>query len=125
MTSDDGFIIELLIKKNVASDSAVQSAREAIEEEGEMVADTSLLERLTDDLNIPNEQVLEALGKEFNMQIGHVNEVLLADEVKEFFPYNVVQKYKVFPLSINDAEAEIAISDPFNLDTVDNIKRWC
>ena len=121
MTSDDGFIIELLIKKNVASDSAVQSAREAIEEEDEVVTDTSLLERLTDDLNIPNEQVLEALGKEFNMQIGHVNEVLLADEVKEFFPYNVVQKYKVFPLSINDAEAEIAISDPFNLDTVDNI----
>ena len=121
MTSDDGFIIELLIKKNVASDSAVQSAREAIEEEGEVVTDTSLLERLTDDLNISNEQVLVALGEEFNMEIGHVNEVLLADEVKEFFPYNVVQKYKVFPLSINDAEAEIAISDPFNLDTVDNI----
>ena len=121
MTSDDGFIIELLIKKNVASDGAVQSAREAIEEEGEVVTDTSLLERLTDDLNIPNEQVLVALGEEFNMEIGHVNEVLIADEVKEFFPYNVVQKYKVFPLSINDAEAEIAISDPFNLDTVDNI----
>ena len=121
MTSDDGFIIELLIKKNVATDGAVQSAREAIEEEGEVVTDTSLLERLTDDLNITNEQVLVALGEEFNMEIGHVNEVLLADEVKEFFPYNVVQKYKVFPLSINDAEAEIAISDPFNLDTVDNI----
>ena len=121
MTSDDGFIIELLIKKNVASDNAVQSAREAIEEEGEVVTDTSLLERLTDDLNIPNEKILVALGEEFNMEIGHVNEVLLADEVKEFFPYNVVQKYKVFPLSINDAEAEIAISDPFNLDTVDNI----
>ena len=121
MTSDDGFIIELLIKKNVASDGAVQSAREAIEEEGEVVTDTSLLERLTDDLNIPYEQVLVALGEEFNMEIGHVNEVLLADEVKQFFPYNIVQKYKVFPLSINDAEAEIAISDPFNLDTVDNI----
>ena len=121
MTSDDGFIIELLIKKNVASDSAVQSAREALKEESETVTDTSLLERLTDDLNISNEQVLVALGEEFNMEIGHVNEVLLADEVREFFPYNVVQKYKVFPLSINDAEAEIAISDPFNMDTVDNI----
>ena len=121
MTSDDGFIIELLIKKNVASNGAVQSAREAIEEKSEVVTDTSLLEQLTDDLNISNEQVLVALGEEFNMEIGHVNEVLLADEVKEFFPYNIVQKYKVFPLSINDAEAEIAISDPFNLDTVDNI----
>ena len=86
MTSDDGFIIELLIKKNVASDIAVQSAREAIEEDGEVVTDTSLLERLTDDLNIPSERVLEALSEEFNMKIGHVNEVLLADEIKEFFP---------------------------------------
>ena len=121
MTSDDGFIIELLIKKNAASDIAVQSAREAIEEEGEVVTDTLLLERLTDDVNIPKEQILTLLADEFNMEIGHVNEVLLVDEVKEFFPYNIVQKYKIFPLSINDAEAEIAISDPFNLDTVDNI----
>ena len=121
MTSDDGFIIELLIKKNIASENAVQSAREAIEEEGEVVTDTSLLVRLSDDLNISNEKILVSLGEEFNMEIGHVNEVLLAEEVKEFFPYNVVQKYKIFPLSINDAEAEIAISDPFNLDTVDNI----
>ena len=121
MTSDDEFIIELLLRKNAVTDTAVQSAREAIEEEGEVVTDTLLLERLTDDLNIPTEQVLGLLADEFNMEIGHVNEVLLVDEVKEFFPYNIVQKYKIFPLSINDAEAEIAISDPFNLDTVDNI----
>ena len=121
MTSDDEFIIELLLRKNAVTDTAVQSAREAIEEEGEVVTDTLLLERLTDDLNIPTEQVLGLLADEFNMEIGHVNEVLLVDEVKEFFPYNIVQKYKIFPLSINDAEAEIAISDPFNLDTIDNI----
>ena len=60
------------------------------------------------------------LSEEFNMEMGHVNEVLLADEIKEFFPYTIVQKYKIFPIAINDAEAEIAISDPFNLDTIDN-----
>ena len=121
MTSDDGFIIDLLIKKNAATDIAVQSAREAIEEEGNVVTDTTLLERLTDDLNLPTEQVLLMLSEEFNMEMGHVNEVLLADEIKEFFPYTIVQKYKIFPIAINDAEAEIAISDPFNLDTIDNI----
>ena len=102
MTSDDEFIIELLLRKNAVTDTAVQSAREAIEEEGEVVTDTLLLERLTDDLNIPTEQVLGLLADEFNMEIGHVNEVLLVDEVKEFFPYNIVRKYKIFPLSIND-----------------------
>ena len=121
MTSDDEFIIELLLRKSAVTDSAVQSARVTIQEEGEVVTDTVLLERLTDDLNISTEVILGYLADEFNMEIGHVNEVLLADEVREFFPYNVVQKYKIFPLSINDAEAEIAISDPFNIDIVDNI----
>ena len=119
MTSDDGFIIDLLIKKNVATDIAVQSAREAIEEEGNVVTATTLLERLTDDLNLPTEQVLLMLSEEFNMEMGHVNEVLLADEIKEFFPYTIVQKYKIFPIAINDAEAEIAISDNYDED-VDN-----
>ncbi|MDG1702563.1 MAG: GspE/PulE family protein [Opitutae bacterium] len=125
MTSDDGFIIELLTKKNAVSETAVQSARQAVEDsfEGpvEEISETLVLEHLVDDLNIPKEQILSALADEFNMEIGHVDEVLLSDDVKEFFPFNLVQKYKFFPLSINDAEAEIAVSDPFNIDTVDNI----
>lgn len=121
MTSDDGFIIELLISKNAVSDTAVQSARDAVEESGEEATETLVLERLIDDVNIPKEQVLHTLAEAFNMEIGHVNEVLLEDAVKAFFQYDIVNKYKVFPLSITDAEAEIAISDPFNLDIVDNI----
>jgi general secretion pathway protein E/type IV pilus assembly protein PilB len=125
MTSDDGFIIELLTKKNAVSETAVQSARQAVKDsfEGpvEEISETLVLEHLVDDLNIPKEQILSALADEFNMEIGHVDEVLLSDDVKEFFPFNLVQKYKFFPLSINDAEAEIAVSDPFNIDTVDNI----
>ena len=125
MTSDDGFIIELLTKKNTVSDAAIQSARQALEEsiEGthEEISETLLLERLVDDLKIPKEQVMTALAYEFNMEIAHVDEVLITDEVKNAFPFNIVQKYKFFPLSITDAEAEIAIFDPFNLDMVDNI----
>lgn len=125
MTSDDGFIIELLTKKNTVSDAAIQSARQALEEsiEGshEEISETLLLERLVEDLKIPKEQVMTVLADEFNMEIGHVDEVLITDEVKNAFPFNIVQKYKFFPLSITDAEAEIAIFDPFNLDMVDNI----
>ena len=125
MTSDDGFIIELLTKKNTVSDAAIQSARQALVEsvEGshEEISETLLLERLVEDLKISKEQVMTVLADEFNMEIGHVDEVLITDEVKNAFPFNIVQKYKFFPLSITDAEAEIAIFDPFNLDMVDNI----
>ena len=121
MTSDDGFVIELLLDKNAVTETAVQSARDAIDADSEDTSESAVLKQLLDELNIPNEQVIGLLADEFNMEVGYVNEVELEESVKDLFPYDVVDKYKVFPLEITDAEAEIAISDPFDLDVVDNI----
>ena len=121
MTSDDGFVIELLLDKNAVTETAVPSARDAIDADSEDTSESAVLKQLLDELNIPNEQVIGLLADEFNMEVGYVNEVELEDSVKDLFPYDVVDKYKVFPLEITDAEAEIAISDPFDLDVVDNI----
>ena len=121
MTSDDGFVIELLLDKNAVTETAVQSARDTIDAESDDTSESAVLKQLLDELNIPNEQVIGLLADEFNMEVGYVNEVELEDSVKDLFPYDVVDKYKVFPLEITDAEAEIAISDPFDLDVVDNI----
>ena len=121
MTSDDGFVIELLLDKNAVTETAIQSARDAIDADSEDTSESAVLKQLLDELNIPNEQVIGLLADEFNMEVGYVNEVELEDSVKDLFPYDVVEKYKVFPLEITDAEAEIAISDPFDLDVVDNI----
>ena len=121
MTSDDGFVIELLLDKNAVTETAIQSARDAIDADSEDTSESAVLKQLLDELNIPNEQVIGLLADEFNMEVGYVNEVELEDSVKDLFPYDVVEKYKVFPLEITDAEAEIVISDPFDLDVVDNI----
>ena len=121
MTSDDGFVIELLLDKNAVTETAIQSARDAIDADSEDTSESAVLKQLLDELNIPNEQVIGLLAEEFNMEVGYVNEVELEESVKDLFPYDVVDKYKVFPLEITDAEAEIAISDPFDLDVVDNI----
>ena len=121
MTSDDGFVIELLIEKNAVTEDTVRSAREFLNEGDEVVTDTLVLGHLLDELNIPSEQVLGIIAEELNMEVGYVNEIEIDDPVKELFPYEVVSKYKVFPLSLNESEAEVAISDPFNLDVIDTI----
>ena len=121
MTSDDGFVIELLLDKNAVTETAVQSARDAVGANSEDTSESAVLKQLLDELNIPNEQVIGLLADEFNMEVGYVNEVELEDSVKDLFPYEVVEKYKVFPLEVSDTEAEIAISDPFDFDVVDNI----
>ena len=86
MTSDDGFIIELLLDKNAVTETAIQSARDAIDADSEDTSESAVLKRLLDELNIPNEQVIGLLADEFNMEVGYVNEVELEDSVRIYSP---------------------------------------
>ena len=124
MTSDDGFVLELLLDKNALTEANIEAARTAIQEsdnDANRSEDTLVLEHLISEDTIKTQQVVDVLSDEFNMEVGYLTDVQLEDPVKEAFPFDLVNKYKVFPIDISDAEAEIAIADPFNLDGIDSI----
>ena len=121
MTSDDGFVIDLLVKRNIVDETSVQSSRSALLDSDECINDSLILKHIINQHNLSEESVLGILAEELNMEIGHVLEVELEDHVKELLSYEFVEKYNVFPISITDDEAEIAISDPFNLDITDTV----
>ncbi|MFL2843238.1 MAG: GspE/PulE family protein [Coraliomargaritaceae bacterium] len=124
MTSDDGFVLELLLDKNALTEANIEAARSAVQEsdnDANRSEDTLVLEHLISEDTIKTQQVVDALSDEFNMEVGYLTDVQLEDPIKEAFPFDLVNKYKVFPIDISDAEAEIAIADPFNLDGIDSI----
>ena len=124
MTSDDGFVLELLLDKNALTEANIEAARSAVQEndnDANRSEDTLVLEHLIGEDTIKTQQVVDALSDEFNMEVGYLTDVQLEDPIKEAFPFDLVNKYKVFPIDISDAEAEIAIADPFNLDGIDSI----
>ncbi len=124
MTSDDGFVLELLLDKNALTEANIEAARSAVQEsdnDANRSEDTLVLEHLISEDTIKTQQVVDALSDEFNMDVGYLTDVQLEDPIKEAFPFDLVNKYKVFPIDISDAEAEIAIADPFNLDGIDSI----
>ena len=121
MTSDDGFVLELLLDKNALTEANIEAARSAVQEsdnDANRSEDTLVLEHLISEDTIKTQQVVDALSDEFNMDVGYLTDVQLEDPIKEAFPFDLVNKYKVFPIDISDAEAEIAIADPFNLDGI-------
>jgi type IV pilus assembly protein PilB len=124
VTSDDGFVLELLLDKNALTEANIEAARSAVQEsdnDANRSEDTLVLEHLISEDTIKTQQVVDALSDEFNMEVGYLTDVQLEDPIKEAFPFDLVNKYKVFPIDISDAEAEIAIADPFNLDGIDSI----
>tara|TARA_A100001015_G_scaffold320274_1_gene446044 strand:- start:5211 stop:6920 length:1710 start_codon:yes stop_codon:yes gene_type:complete len=124
VTSDDGFVLELLLDKNALTEANIEAARSAVQEsdnDANRSEDTLVLEHLISEDTIKTQQVVDALSDEFNMDVGYLTDVQLEDPIKEAFPFDLVNKYKVFPIDISDAEAEIAIADPFNLDGIDSI----
>lgn len=124
MTSDDGFVLELLLDKNALTEANIDSARSAVQEsdnDENRSTDTLVLEHLINEDTIKTQQVVELLSEEFNMEVGYLSEIQIEQPLKDAFPFDLVNKYKVFPIEISDAEAEIAIADPFNLDGIDSI----
>ena len=124
MTSDDGFVLELLLDKNALTEANIESARSAVQEsdnDENRSTDTLVLEHLINEDTIKTQQVVELLSEEFNMEVGYLSEIQIEQPLKDAFPFDLVNKYKVFPIEISDAEAEIAIADPFNLDGIDSI----
>jgi type IV pilus assembly protein PilB len=124
VTSDDGFVLELLLDKNALTEANIESARSAVQEsdnDENRSTDTLVLEHLINEDTIKTQQVVELLSEEFNMEVGYLSEIQIEQPLKDAFPFDLVNKYKVFPIEISDAEAEIAIADPFNLDGIDSI----
>ena len=89
MTSDDGFVLELLLDKNALTEANIESARSAVQEsdnDENRSTDTLVLEHLISEDTIKTQQVVELLSEEFNMEVGYLTEIQIEQPLKDAFP---------------------------------------
>jgi len=122
VTSDDVFVLQLLLDKEVLDSETVEAAREAAAESGGAgEADTLALEHLLAEGKLTQRQIAETLADEFNMDLVDLDDVRASSEALNVVPFSLANRYKVFPLEVNESEAEIAVADPLDMDAVDSI----
>ena len=122
MTSADDFVLQLLTDKQIVTAEAVEDARSKAAGEGaEGDADTAALEKLVAEGTVSQQQVAEVLADEFNMETVDLSEVRASENALKIVTYDLASRYKVFPLEVDENEADIAIADPLDMDAVDNI----
>lgn len=122
MTSADEFVLQLLTDKGIVESAAIEDARvKAAEQGGDGNPDTAALDWLVTENIVTQVQIAKALAEEFNMDFVELADIRVSNEALELLPYDLANRYKVFPLEADDNELELAVCDPLDMDAIDSI----
>ncbi|MDG2345143.1 MAG: ATPase, T2SS/T4P/T4SS family [Opitutae bacterium] len=122
MTSADEFVLQLLTDKGIVESAAIEDARvKAAEQGGDGNPDTAALDWLVTENTVTQVQIAKALAEEFNMDFVELADIRVSNEALELLPYDLANRYKVFPLEADDNELELAVCDPLDMDAIDSI----
>ena len=122
VTSADEFVLQLLTDKGIVESAAIEDARvKAAEQGGDGNPDTAALDLLVTGNIVTQVQIAKALAEEFNMDFVDLADIRVSNEALELLPYDLANRYKVFPLEADDNEVELAVCDPLDMDAIDSI----
>lgn len=71
---------------------------------------------------ITEDQLLQALGEQFGLKVANLEEQKPTPEALQLVPETMATVYKVLPLSVRDKVLTIAIGDPANMTSVDDLR---
>ena len=117
MAIADDYLIDSLIDMGFVSNDQVDTCRKQAEEEG-----TGVVDALVSSAAIQAIEVAQAKAMHFGAELVDLNEMALSDDVISSVPQDVVDKYKVVPVYAEPGEITVAMSDPSDIDTIDNLQ---
>ncbi len=122
MTDADDFIIQLLVDKGLVASETVETTRQTLREETEIdMVRRSVVDRLIEDGVVEGRQVTEILAGEFGMPMVEPGKLKPEKEALAAVSKELILRYKVFPLHLDGNTLQVAISDPLDVDTIDNL----
>ncbi len=123
MTSDDTFVLQLAEEKGLVPSDIVKLGREQLVSEGANAADvdSKLIDLLVEKGYTKYDDITAMLAEEFNIPLVSLHDLNIDKEIKSLVKPDVVHKYGVFPIAVNNGQLELAVSDPMDMDSVDNL----
>ena len=115
--------MQLLNERGVVGEDIISVAKEQLRSEGvsNSELDSKAVELLVEKHYCTFEQIYQILSDEFNMPLASLEDISIGDDVKNAVPEDVVRKYNILPLGIENGQMEVAISDPMDMDAIDNL----
>lgn len=117
MSSNDEYIIEILLDTGLITRSQIETAREQAEADGEGVVSALIQAGI-----ISQEDVSRTLAAHSAMDFVDLGQMAINPEIIEQVPQELVRRYKVIPVGATDSGLVVAISDPLNFETLDSLR---
>lgn len=123
MTSADDFVLQLIQDKGLVPPDIVKLGREQLVSEGVSPSDidSKLIDLLVEKRYCKYEDISYQLSQEFNIPLISLQDIRVDDGVLKLLPQETLRKYNVFPISSSGGQLELAISDPMDMDSVDDV----
>ena len=117
MTPNDTYILELL------QDAYLITKDQAFEaQEGATQSDVGVVQALINLGYITQEDVTKTVAASSNMEYVDLGGILVKPEIIDLIPRDKAYRYKAIPVTMNDEVLVVAISDPLDFDTLDNLR---
>jgi len=108
---------QLLVSKNIISEEQLLQAIDLQKKEGGRVGSNLIkLGSLTE------ESLVEFLSRQYSVPSVSLSKLDIDPAIINFVPYDVANKYQIFPISKNGATLKLAMTDPSNVFAIDDVK---
>ncbi len=111
-------LIEGLVKKNILSREKLEEALRLHKEKKERIGDT--LVRLG---YISKDNLLEVFSAELSLPVIHLARYKIQPDVLSLIPQKIAELYCLIPVSRVGHTVTVAMSDPMNINALDDLKR--
>ena len=123
MTSADDFVLQIIEEKGLVSADIIAAIRDELTAAGVSAADidSKIIDTLVDKRLCKYDDIALKLAQEFNIPFMALHGLHVDEDVKRAVPEDIARKYGVFPIAVENGQMEMAISDPMDMDVVDNL----
>ncbi|RRJ97686.1 type II/IV secretion system protein [Opitutaceae bacterium TAV4] len=122
MTNADDFVLQLALEKGLLTQEQIDTARAIVAEHTDLTqAPPKPLEVLIREHQITPQIISKMLADEFGMPTVDLHTVRPAPELLKTLNRTLANRFKVFPIEQQGQTLKVAISDPLDVDTIDNL----
>ncbi len=117
MTSNDEYVIQLLVERGFLTPDQVEAADKSMKAENETTLDALVASGV-----IGTDEVLGTLADQFGLKYCHVNAEAINHDIINIIPADIAKKYGIVPVVADDESVTVALSDPMGYDAIDSLR---
>lgn len=117
MTSNDDYVVQLLIERGFVTPEQVDAASKSMR-----AANETNLDVLVSSGALSEDDVLGTVADQFGLKYCHVNADAIDPEIVKEIPAEIAKKYGVVPVVADEDAITVALSDPMGYDAIDSLR---